>query len=219
MQRIKPSDLINMADQAQKHGYRIESMYADAGHPFNMFGQAIYRHDAPLLLHQDFAPIVHLAAQYCRQRSSLHFVLHDGLRVTDAQENMQSTDIVKANPDWMENVPGRGRLLSPPGGGAHPRGMAIDISLSDEHGVTQDCGTKVDEMNALTSRKAVGLSETAKQNRALLDQCMSDAAKQLNKPLILLEAEWWDFRFPCDIYNQYTPISDHDLPGAMRLTR
>ena len=209
MQTINADDLIDMAVYADECGYEIEVMYADAAHPFNIFGQAVYASDAPLLLHKSFAPIVQNAAKLCRERSDYRMILHDGLRPCDRQQAIQETDLVRANPNWLQDIPGRGRLFSPPGRGAHPRGMAIDISLKDNNGNSLDCGTKVDEMSPLSARKVEGLSETAKTNRALLDGCMLDAAKTLDLPLFLLPAEWWDFRFPADLYNQYAPIPAH----------
>lgn len=209
MQMINADDFVDMAKTAEECGYAVEVMYADAAHPFNIFEQAIYAPETPLLLHKSFAPIVQNAAKLCRDRSDYKMVLHDGLRPSDAQLAISETDLVRANPDWLVDQPGRGRLFSPPGRGAHPRGMAIDISLRDRQGNIVDCGTKVDEMSPLSARNAEGLSEIARANRAFLDACMLDAAQGLGLPLVPLPAEWWDYRFPADVYNQYAPIPSH----------
>ena len=45
------------------------------------------------------------------------------------QTAMGKTQIVKDNPDWLEEP---NRMVSPPGNGAHPRGMAIDVCVFDK---------------------------------------------------------------------------------------
>lgn len=126
MKNIDESTLVPMELFAGRFPVSVQLAYAlDA--PPNIFGQ-IYAVDARLWLHRDLAKIVLAAATIANQRSGVSFVLYDGLRTSDAQAKMAESAIVKANPQWMEEP----RLLSPPGSGAHPRGMAIDISLIDE---------------------------------------------------------------------------------------
>ena len=69
----------------------------------------------------------------------------------------------------------------------------------------------------MKSEEIVKLSEEIKYNRALLDDAMSQAASALNIPLFPLPQEWWDFRLPPGISNQYAPLSDLDLPEEMRM--
>lgn len=213
MQTIKADDLVDMTCDTDE--YAVDLMYADAYHPFNIFSQAFYKSDARLYLHKDMAKLVKTAATLCKKRSNYHFALHDGMRPVDAQSLIQNSSLVQQNPDWLVDIPGRGRLLSPPGMGGHPRGMAIDISLRDSHGCPVDCGTLVDDMSPLSARQARDISDEAKQNRALLDSCMMDAATQHALPILLLPAEWWDFRFPQEYYNRYAPMHDHELPQPL----
>jgi D-alanyl-D-alanine dipeptidase len=46
---------------------------------------------------------------------------------------------------------------------------------------------------------------------------MMDAAEQAGVELFPLPQEWWDFRLPAEIYGQYAPLADEDLPPAMRM--
>jgi hypothetical protein len=62
---IPPEDLIAMDTLADTTPLRIDIVYAQPAHPENMFREAIYRPDARLWLHKDFAPIVVLAAKRC----------------------------------------------------------------------------------------------------------------------------------------------------------
>lgn len=218
---IAPSDLIDMGTAPVNGLLRIDIVYAQASHPENIFGLALYRPDAKLWLHRDFAEIVLRAAADCYASHGYVFVLKDGLRTIEAQSAMQDTAIVKANPHWTQEP---NRLLSPPGKGGHPRGMAIDIVLETVDGALVDMGTQFDH---LTTDPAVnparrgfdGISDDAKANRQILEDCMVRAAADLNRPLLPLPSEWWDFRFPASYSENFAPISDRDLPPEMQMTQ
>ena len=47
---------------------------------------------------------------------------------------------------------------------------------------------------------------------------MVSAAQDLNLALLPLPVEWWDFRFPPEIYDDFEPLYDRDLPEIMQLT-
>jgi D-alanyl-D-alanine dipeptidase len=216
---IPPAELVAMDTLATSTPLRIDIVYAQAAHPENMFKEAIYKPDARLWLHRDFAEIVTLAAKRCFEQNGFVFVLKDGLRTTDAQEKIVQTAIVRANPHWLQEP----RLFSPPGKGGHPRGMAIDIVLETQGGTLLDMGTSFDYLTPdpainPAARNFQGISDEAKHNRQILEDFMVAAAKDLNRPLLPLPAEWWDFRFPGDYLDRYAPLSDRDLPPPMRMT-
>ena len=186
-----------------------------------MLGEAIYRRNARLWLHEDLARIVLLACRICRKNHGFHMVLYDGLRTVEAQQKMLETVRVQQNPHWLEEP----RLLSPPGAGGHPRGMAIDIALETPQGQLLDMGTPFDFLaeNAMPEhnpahRQHSGLTANIRQNRHILENVMMQAAQILNIPLLPLPQEWWDFRLPSSIYERYNPLSDADLPRQMRMT-
>ncbi len=216
---IPPANLIAMDTMAEVTPLRIDLVYAQAGHPENIFGQALYRPQARLWLHREFAEIVILAAKRCYAETGLVFVLKDGLRPVEAQIMMQETAIVKANPHWVQDPT---RLLSDPGKGGHPRGMAVDVVLETQDRQLVDMGTRFDHLSPdpainPAQRGFQGISEEARRNRLILERVMAVAARDLGKPLLPLPSEWWDFRFPASYFGQYHPVSDHDLPPEMRM--
>jgi len=216
---IDPTDLTQMQE---RDNIRIHLAYAyDA--PPNIFGQ-IYREGAGLWLHEDMAAIVERAAQHAGQ-AGFGLLLYDGLRTIEAQAAMQKSPVVQANPHWLEDSRETGgRLLSPPGAGAHPRGMAIDLTLTDHDGAPLDMGTEFDFLAADSCaaynpahREHPDLSESVRTNRAALNSFMIRAASDLSMRLLLLPQEWWDFRFAPEIYEQYAPLSDDALPPAVKM--
>ena len=215
--KIDPNALVDMSADEGALLYRIELAYARDDNL--LFEQQIYRVDAHLWLHQDLAAIVISAARDLSNKG-YRLVLYDGLRTVDAQERMLTTQKVRDNPNWLEKP----RLLSPPGAGAHPRGMAIDVSIETLDGTLLNMGTAFDFLSADPSphgnpahREYINLSDEVRANRAILDTAMKNASESLSIPLWSLPQEWWDFRLPEDISDKYAPLRDADLPPAMRM--
>ena len=127
---------------------------------------------------------------------------------------MGKTEIVRANSDWLEEP---NRMVSPSGHGAHPRGMAIDVCLL-KNGNEVDMGTPFDHMDKTSARSYNGFSVQINQNRLALEETYMMSARSLNHDFLALPAEWWDFRFPRNTYNQYAPLSDSDLPPQIQMT-
>lgn len=193
----------------------IDLVYADAAHPENIFGAAIYRRGAPMILHKDLAEIVMAAAHILHQRHGWTLVLKDGLRPVEAQEALAATDIVKSHPEWLAEP---GRLLSPPGAGAHPRGMAIDVAAQRPDGQDIDMGTRFDTMTAQSARGYMDFAPHILQNRHNLEMAFVDAARACALPLLPLPSEWWDFRLPKSYYGRFDPLRDANLPAHLRMT-
>ncbi|MCB1591031.1 MAG: D-Ala-D-Ala dipeptidase [Alphaproteobacteria bacterium] len=218
MKSISPDDLVYFSEVPESSGLVIDLAYAREDN--FLFGERIYRQDAVLTLHRFMADIVIRAGRIARERHGLSLIIHDGLRTVDAQARMLETRAVKANPHWVENEP---RLLSPPGAGGHPRGMAVDVTLADLDGEVLDMGTVFDflaeDPSPLTNpaHREYPQSVIAAINRGFLDSIMAEAAHQAGQPLFPLPQEWWDFRLPPEIYEGYAPLSDHDLPETLRL--
>lgn len=212
---IQLQDLICMNDFALTHHYRIDIAYARDDNL--LFGERIYRENAKLWLHVSLANIVKTAATYCFENYNLRFILYDGLRTTDAQEAMMKTRRALDNPHWLEKP----RLLSSPGAGGHPRGMAIDIGLETLCGELINMGTAFDYLSEDPEENPAHRnflhSQSIMNNRKMLDNSMMQAAKSLNTPLLPLPEEWWDFRLPADIYEKYDPLLEKELPTQMRL--
>ena len=218
---IKPADLICMNDYTDSAPLAIDLVYANADHPENIFKTALYRHDAKFWLHEMLAGIVLDVARMARHERGATLVLKDGLRPIEAQAAMQDTDIVKANPQWCS--PGPERLLSPPGNGGHPRGMAVDVTLVDEGGIEWDMGTAFDYLTTdpavnPAARDYTAFADNVLENRAFLERLFLNAADKAGQAILPLPSEWWDFRLPHNISSQYAPLSDQDLPDDMKMT-
>lgn len=214
MKKISPEQLIPMDIFANSEPITIDVVYANANHPRNIFNEAIYHTDARLWAEYDLARIIILTSRKLYKIYGGTLSLKDCLRTYDAQEAMQHTQIVKDHPEWME---GEFRLLSSPGHGAHPRGMAIDVCIIDKNGNEIDMGTKFDEMTEQSARDYDGFSDEILQNRKTLENAFIESANEIERELLPLPSEWWDFRFPSAHYAQYEPFRDADLPPQMRM--
>ncbi len=214
---ISPNDLVCMNDLAGRFHFRVELAYARDDNL--LFGERIYRKGAKLWLYKDLANIVCKAARKCYEVHNLRFVLYDGLRTIEAQEAMMHTRRAIENPHWTKPP----RLLSMIGSGGHPRAMAVDIGLENGNGELVDMGCAFDFLaeNAAPThnpahRKYVH-PPLVKQNRAILDNAMANAAESLGISLTLLGEEWWDYRLASSFYNEYAPLSENDLPKNIKL--
>lgn len=197
----------------------IDLVYANPNHPENIFGK-VYHPQARLSGHVDLLRITLLAAMRLHNQQGWTLVLKDCLRPIEAQTKMIETPIVQANPHWLEEP----RFLSSPGGGGHPRGMAIDVAAQDHRGQPIDFGTAFDHFSSETDaphnpahRLFPEISDTARRNRDTLEKTMVSAAKTLGLPLLPLPQEWWDFRFPANVSGEYIPLRDADLSPSLRM--
>lgn len=212
LQKIDPADLVCLQ---KTQAIRIDLDYASEDNL--LFGERIYSKKARLWLHKDLAKIVEATAENLLKQG-FRMVLHDGLRTTDAQARMLETRAVKSNLHWLAEP----RLLSPPGAGAHPRGMAIDCSIETLDGNLLDMGTPFDYLAEEPTpegnpahRAHPHHSQQIMENRALLTNAMLDTAQSVGIELLPLPQEWWDYRLPH--YEEYEPLSDADLPAKMRM--
>lgn len=217
LKTLDPEALVPMDIFEGDFALRVEVAYARGDNL--LFGERVYREDARLWLHEDLAQVVLLAAVLVHETHGFSCVLYDGLRTVEAQEAMLKTRRVADNPQWLEEP----RLLSPPGAGAHPRGMAIDIALEDAGGGLIDMGCAFDFLAQDPSpahnpaHRAYAHSPQILENREMLDFGMAEAARRLGVALLPLPQEWWDFRLPPESYDIYDPLSDSILPPQMRL--
>ncbi len=222
LQTIDPALLVPIDIFADAAPVRVDVAYTQ-DFPKSFCG-IIYRPDARLWLHRDLAQVV-VRAALAAGRDGLGVILYDGLRTTEAQALMRETAIVRENPQWLE---GDTRMLSPPGKGAHPRGMAIDLTLCAPDGAALDMGTAFDAMpengagpgpdTNHAHRDTPHITDEARANRERLTRYMMDGAMRSAQFLMPLPQEWWDYRLMPMVYDRYAPLSDADLPVQMRMT-
>ena len=216
MKKIPPSDLVPMDIFVGKEPIAIDLVYANATHAENIFSEALYKPNARFWAHKNIALITLLTARKLNKDHGYVLELKDCLRTADGQAAMGNTQIVRDNPDWLEEP---NRMVSPAGHGAHPRGMAIDVCVIDKNNQHVDMGTPFDGMDEKSYRSCKTLSDEIQQNRLVLENAFMDSADKLSMDFLPLPAEWWDFRFPADTYHQYEALSDADLPPQMQMAR
>lgn len=216
MKNIPPTDLVPMDIFIQREPILTDLVYAKANHARNIFKTQIYCDGARLWAHKDIAIVTLLAARLLNDSHGYKLEIKDCLRTTDAQGAMQETDIVKANPQWC--APGPNRLLSPPGGGGHPRGMAIDVCVIDDNGDEIDMGTPFDFLGEKSARNYQGFSDKVLKNRKTLEMAFLKAGNASGFPILPIPPEWWDFRFYPDYTSHFAPLSDANLPAQMQMT-
>jgi len=214
---ISPDALVCIDAHAVDMPLRVDLAYARDDNL--LFGERIYKRDAKLWLYEDLAKVVLGAAERVHVAMGGTLVVYDGLRVLEAQAAMLKTQRVQENPQWLEEP----RLLSPPGAGGHPRGMAVDVSVMDAKGVLLDMGCAFDFLSddpapaVNPAHRDFAHRDEVIENRSLLDEAMMGAAADCGVELVGLAQEWWDYRLPQDVYGAYTPIKDADLPAHMRI--
>ena len=187
--------------------FSIDLVYAQAGHPHNHF-PGLYHPQARLLVHRLLLPTILCAARLA-QRANVTLQVLDCFRPVEAQETMAQHGYLP-------------ELIMPPGTGAHPRGLAVDVQLLDAAGQLLDMGTPFDFFtddlaNNPAARDWPDLTPEQRANRRLLDDIMREASDDFD--LIGLPQEWWDYRAPRHVYEQYAPMREADLPPALRMTR
>lgn len=216
MKKINPGDLIPLDIFEASEPIKIDLVYAKADHPRNIFGEALYHNQARLWAHKDMAAITLLVSRLLHKNHDWTLEIYDCLRPVDTQQAMQETKIVKENPDWME---GEFPLLSKPGMRGHPRAMAIDVGPITNDGSKIDMGTPFDDMSEKSARDFTGFKNEILEDRKNLETAFINSAKALNLPILPLPNEWWDFRFPNNYTEKFSPLSDADLPPQMQMTK
>ncbi len=203
----------------------VKAAYADPEYRDNHFG-VIYHPKASVWLHQDLAQVLQRAGEILHAQQGWRLQVLDGLRPMEAQCRMAR--YVKDNEEELMAVCKAGGLqmgdlISPPGAGAHPRGLAVDVQPIDQEGNKINMGCSFDDFNLRASRSATdfGLSpaENARivANRKILEAAFDTAAAEFNFPLYKLPSEIWDFRATPEHFKKFAPLSDRDLPKEMSM--
>lgn len=221
MKQILPSELVPFDLVAADNGMAVDLVYAKPHHSENIFGP-IYHPKARMWGHIDMVVLVALAARHLRKTKGWTLVVKDCLRPVEAQQKILMTKPVLQHPEWLDE----GGFLSSPGKGGHPRGMAVDLAAIDKAGMVVDFGTPFDafaasplpELNP-AHRQHPHISGQVQQNRKTLDDAMCRAAERMGRELILLQSEWWDFRFPSSETSEYAPLKEDDLEPWQFMTK
>lgn len=210
MKNINSQHLVPMDIFQEDYPVIVDLVYADGNHPENIFG-SLYHPDSLMWVHKNIAKTILLGS--IRANESFKWVMRlcDALRPVEVQELMQQR--AKIHP----------LLLSRPGGGAHPRGLAIDIQPQMYDGSKIDMGTSFDhfaddpERDNPAARDYKNFDNEILHNRRRLQDSIVRSGEDLNLPIWPLSQEWWDFRYPLEEVQKYAPFYEQDLLPCQRM--
>ncbi|MBD1554648.1 D-alanyl-D-alanine dipeptidase [Pseudomonas typographi] len=167
-------------------GLAIHLVYATAD---NLAGRVIYQ-DMRCLLHRDAAACLLKANQLARLAGYRVQVL-DAYRPPYAQQLL-----------WRA-LPNAEYVRDPALGSHHSRGVAVDVTLLDEHDTPLDMGTGFDDMRTLSHPFNPDLPAPVQRNRLVLLGIMMGAG------FAPIASEWWHFELPAA--DRYALIDHHHL--------
>ena len=164
-------------------GIAIDLRYAS---PDNFVGRDLYAPYDCAWLHRDAAAALERVVAWLAQHAPARKVLIlDALRPQRVQQTLW---------DALADTGLQMYLASPERGSIHTFGMAVDITLLDEHGHELDMGTGFDDLSdlshpALEAQMLAQGSLTAAQvaNRQLLRDAMAQAG------WVGINTEWWHY--------------------------
>jgi D-alanyl-D-alanine dipeptidase len=202
----------------------IDIVYKNAEHPNNNFGK-VYRDGVRLWLHKDLAAITLLAATIANKEFEWTMTLYDGLRTTTSQATMFDTDTVKSkSKEWQKT------FISAPGGGSHPRGLAIDTLPTKDNELVR-MGSEFDDLandekNNPAARYYFNFGKNRDEifsNRYKLQVAFQAATDALGHSLWqntlgLYPDEIWHHDLYIARRDEFPVISDAHLPRSMRMT-
>ncbi|HEX7385935.1 MAG TPA: D-alanyl-D-alanine dipeptidase [Castellaniella sp.] len=166
------SDLIELTEAGD--GIRITLAYAT---PDNLTGRAVYAPGACCALRPEAARCLRRAVRAARQSGHVLQVF-DSYRPAAVQQIFW--DLI-SDPRYVAD---------PAQGSNHTRGVAVDLTLLDTHGVALDMGTGFDAMCDQSHHDRDDLPVMVQRNRQLLLGIMLQAGFRS------IPTEWWHYELP-----------------------
>jgi D-alanyl-D-alanine dipeptidase len=149
----------------------LDIRYATAD---NFTGAPVYARPVCFLHPEAAAALARAVALAATQ--GLRLRIFDGYRPTEVQQLL-----------W-DHTPDPEFLAPPVRGSAHSRGVAVDLTLTDAHGVDLEMGTAFDAFTPLSHHGVLEISAEAQRNRALLLGIMTAAGWDFYRN------EWWHYQ-------------------------
>lgn len=143
----------------------------------NFLGRAVYPPNARCLLRREALEPLEKAADALRKQG-YRLKLYDCYRPRSVQWEM-----------WRI-LPRPGYVADPRKGSHHNRGVAVDLTLTDAHGVEVEMPTPYDTFTRAAHHGYAGASAAAKKHRELLREAMERAGFRKNR------MEWWHYDLP-----------------------
>jgi D-alanyl-D-alanine dipeptidase len=180
-------DLVEITPES--HRVALDIAYATER---NITGKPVYRRPG-CYLHRDASSKLEKAVALARALG-LGIKVFDAFRPAEAQWVLWNA---RPDPDF---------LADPRRGSPHSRGVAIDLTLTDENGEL-DMGTGFDAFTPLSHHANTEISARAQRNRFTLLGIMSAAGWDF------YSREWWHYQLFQP--RTYPLLSDSVLPAAM----
>jgi D-alanyl-D-alanine dipeptidase len=168
----------------------IDIKYATAE---NFTGRPVYK-TPKCYLHKDAAACLSKAITLATSLG-FRFVIYDAFRPSEAQWKL-----------W-EHTPDPDFLADPAKGSPHSRGVAVDLTLIDTHGIPLDMGTAFDAFTPLSHHGRIDIPLKAQQNRLLLMGIMTTAGWDFYRN------EWWHYQLFSS--RNYPILSDKEAGTGM----
>ncbi|WP_337996469.1 D-alanyl-D-alanine dipeptidase [Oleispirillum naphthae] len=175
----------------QNHGVFLDLAYATAA---NFTGAPVYGR-AACYLHPHALDKLERARDLAAA-IGLRLKVFDAFRPTEAQWAL-----------W-NHTPDATFVADPRTGSTHGRGVAVDLTLTDETGAELDMGTGFDDFTPQSHHARTDISAAAQKNRALLLGLMTAAGWEFYMN------EWWHYQLP-DAGRKYPLLSDSVLSLPM----
>ncbi len=140
----------------------------------NVTRAPVYRH-ARCYLHRD-------AADGLAKSIELAAALGYRLKIFDAFRPSEAQWLL-----WTQ-IPQPGFFADPRKGSPHSRGVAVDLTLVDGHGIELEMGTGFDDMTDHAHHTCLKISPVAQRNRAILLGLMTAAGWDFYR------YEWWHYQ-------------------------
>jgi D-alanyl-D-alanine dipeptidase len=170
-------------------GLDFDLRYATAE---NLAGRAIYARPVAMLLAEARTRLLEAAG--IAARLGLRFRIFDAYRPIEAQWAL-----------WHA-VTDKRFVSDPRGGGVHPRGAAVDLTLIDADGAELPMGAGFDEVAARSAHGFLDISAEAQRNRAILLGIMTAAGWDHYR------LEWWHYQL-FDA-RRHPPLAAAAVPGG-----
>ncbi|SFO19114.1 D-alanyl-D-alanine dipeptidase [Bradyrhizobium sp. Ghvi] len=178
--------LVSMTEEGN---ITLDIRYASSN---NILGRPIYKRSVALLVPEAHRQLL-IAAERAKALG-LGVTVYDAFRPLEAQ--------------WIfwDALEDKTFVGDPRLGGTHPRGIAVDLTLSDlVSGKELEMGTAFDALTSLSGHHALeGLPADAIRNRAILLGIMTATGWAHYGP------EWWHYNLP-NIHD-YEPLAAADVP-------
>lgn len=142
----------------------------------NLMGRPIYRR-AACFLHPDAGAALRRAIELARP-------LGLRLRIFDAFRPVEAHDLI-----WRD-YPNPTYVADPARGSNHSRGVAIDLTLTDDNGKPLEMGSGFDAFTTASHHGATDILVEAQRNRFLFLGLMAAAGWRHNPN------EWWHYQLP-----------------------